>query len=151
MRKIVLLTILTTQLTGAIIAGVYARGVTPTPQAASERTVSVEDHDRPQDDPSSSEELFSNDFIRVFSIYPNPVTSVYSYASVKYEFHGEVREAKIVLCNMLGNVVGEYRLTRDSKQLNIATRGFTPGVYFYTLVLDSHKVATRKFIVRESS
>ncbi len=150
MKKLVLLTLLTTQLTGAVVAGVCARVVADRPRPSTQPLVQAPERIRSQDEPNSSEQLFSNDQIKVSSIFPNPVSAANSYASVKYEFHGGVRDAKIVLCNVLGNVLGEYRLVREAKQLNIATRELTPGVYFYTLVLESNKVATRKFIVREN-
>ncbi len=152
MKKFILFLIVTTQLAGATIA--WERDAS----FRKEQSVTpvVTDFGRAatllsQDQPSSNELLFNNAQISVSSIYPNPASTS---ASVKYRFLGGLRDAKIVLCNVLGNVVGEYRLSREAKEmteLQIATSSLASGVYFYTLSLDGRNVVTRKLIVRHPS
>jgi hypothetical protein len=149
MKKFILFLIATTQLAGATIAWERDESF------RKEQSVApvVTDFGRAatllsQDEPRSNELLFNNENISVSSIYPNPASTS---ASVKYRFGGGSREAKIVLCNVLGNVVGEYRLSRDLNELQISTNALASGVYFYTLSLDGRNVVTRKLIVRHPS
>jgi hypothetical protein len=95
---------------------------------------------------SADEPLFANEQISISSIFPNPATTV---ASIKYNMNSAV-DAKIVLCNVLGSVLGEYRLVKDANQLNIATSELTPGVYFYTLSINGSSMVTKKVIVKRS-
>ncbi len=155
MKKIILFLIAATQIAGATIA--WERdasfreddSVTPTVTEFPKATYLIN-----QDEPHSHEQLFTNEQISVSSIYPNPASNS---ASVKYRFLGGLREAKIVLCNVLGNVVGEYRLSKASREakelteLHIVTNSLASGVYFYTLSLDGRNVVTRKLIVRHPS
>jgi hypothetical protein len=152
MKKFILFLIVTTQLVGATIA--WERNASFREDASA--TPVVTDFGRAatlvsQDEPRSNELLFNNEQISVSSIYPNPASTS---AAVKYRFVGGLRDAKIVLCNVLGNVVGEYRLSRDAKEmteLHIATNSLASGVYFYTLSLDGRNIVTRKLIVRHPS
>ena len=152
MKKFILFLIVTTQLAGATIAWERdsalreerseAPVVTEFPKVATLLGA---------DEPRSNELLFNNEHISVSSIYPNPASTS---AAVKYRFAGGLREAKIVLCNVLGNVVGEYRLSPEARgmsELHISTTALASGVYFYTLSLDGRNVVTRKLIVRHHS
>lgn len=155
MKKIILLVLTATQLAGVTLA--LERGASPR-QSHSEvpviATISSRSITIIQEDPRSNEQLFANEQISVSSIYPNPASSS---ASVKYRFLGGLRDARIVLCNVLGNVVGEYRLNKESREskelteLQITTSTLASGVYFYTLSLDGRNVVTRKLIIRHPS
>lgn len=92
--------------------------------------------------------LFSNDKISISSVYPNPASA---YASIDYTLAANVTSAKIILCNVLGNVVGEYTLIRDARRLNISTLELTSGVYFYALYVDGKNLVTRKLIIKHNS
>ena len=92
--------------------------------------------------------VFSNEKITVSGVFPNPATTS---AALEYEITGEIREAKITISNVLGNGIGEYRLTRDNRKLQFDTSDFAPGVYFYTLFVDGKSLFTRKLIIRHSS
>lgn len=94
------------------------------------------------------EMLFSNEKISISSVYPNPASA---YASIDYHLSRDTDKAKIVLCNVLGNVVGEYTLIRDAKTLHISTLELNSGVYFYTLSLDGKSLVTRKLIIKHHS
>jgi hypothetical protein len=155
MKKIILFVLTATQLAGVTLAletGTpphKAKAEVPVIATISSRSITVS-----QEDPRSNEQLFANEHISVSSIYPNPASTS---ASVKYRLLGGLREAKIVLCNVLGNVVGEYRLNKESKEskdlteLQITTSTLSSGVYFYTLSLDGRNVVTRKLIIRHPS
>lgn len=153
MKKFILFLIVTTQLAGATIA--WERDSALREERPEEAPVVTE---FPKvavlpgaDEPRSNELLFNNEHISVSSIYPNPASTS---AAIKYRFTGGLREAKIVLCNVLGNVVGEYRLSRETgemTELHISTSALASGVYFYTLSLDGRNVVTRKLIVRHPS
>jgi hypothetical protein len=94
------------------------------------------------------ETLFSNEKISISSIYPNPASA---YASIDYQLFRDTDNAKIILCNVLGNVVGEYTLIRDAKRLHISTLELNSGVYFYTLSVDGKSLITRKLIIKHHS
>lgn len=90
--------------------------------------------------------LFSSADVKLKDIYPNPVTE---YAVIDYELINENTNAKIVLHNVLGSIVGEYVLAPYENKLKINTDEFNPGVYFYTLYLDNDGVITHKLIIRK--
>lgn len=92
--------------------------------------------------------LFSNEKISISSVYPNPASA---YASIDYQLFRDTDNAKIILCNVLGNVVGEYTLIRDAKRLHISTLELNSGVYFYTLSVDGKSLITRKLIIKHHS
>jgi hypothetical protein len=92
--------------------------------------------------------LFSNEKISISSVYPNPASA---YASIDYHLFNDTDNAKIILCNVLGNVVGEYTLIRDAKRLHISTLELNSGVYFYTLSVDGKSLITRKLIIKHHS
>jgi hypothetical protein len=100
------------------------------------------------DNPQVGELLFSNEKISISSIYPNPASS---YASIDYNLMNQNDQAKIILCNVLGNVVGEYPLVKDAKRLYISTQELSSGVYFYTLSVQGKSLITKKLIIKHQS
>lgn len=98
------------------------------------------------EDAAKLEDLFFvNDKIRVMNVFPNPASD---YAQIDYQLSSSPSEAKIVLYNTLYVGVGEYNLDRSERQLRLSTREIPTGVYFYQLLLDGKKVATKKLLVR---
>jgi hypothetical protein len=93
----------------------------------------------------SGEKLFSNDEATISSIYPNPASGT---AFIDYSLSGSVREAKVVLYNVLGSPVSEYVLNRDEKKVRIATFGLESGFYYYTLFVDGKSLVTRRLVVK---
>ena len=89
--------------------------------------------------------FFVNEKIRVMNVFPNPASD---YAQIDYQLSASPSEAKIVLYNTLYVSVGEYNLDRSDRQLRLPTREIPTGVYFYQLLLDGKKVATKKLLVR---
>ncbi|AEI50589.1 T9SS type A sorting domain-containing protein [Runella slithyformis] len=95
---------------------------------------------------AKSEDLFFvSEKLRVLNAYPNPAND---YAELDYQISGSVSSAKISLYNILGANVAEYDLDKNERQLRIHTREIPTGVYFYQLLLEGKKVATKKLLIR---
>ena len=90
--------------------------------------------------------IFSTEDMRINEVYPNPVTA---FAIIDYNINNKEVEAKIMLHNVLGSVVGEYDLSFLETKLKIDTKNLNPGVYFYTLYLDNDGIITKKLIIRK--
>ncbi len=90
--------------------------------------------------------IFNSSDIRINEVYPNPVRE---FAIFDYNLINEEIEAKIVLHNVLGSVVGDYELSYFETKLKVNTEDLNPGVYFYTLYLDNDGILTKKLIVRK--
>ena len=93
----------------------------------------------------SGEKLFSNNEATISSIYPNPASG---NAFIDYSLSGSVREAKVVVYNVLGSPVSEYLLNRDEKKVRISTFGLESGFYYYTLFVDGKSLVTRRLVVK---
>ncbi len=95
---------------------------------------------------AKSEDLFFvSEKLRVLNAYPNPAND---YAEIDYQISGNIGSAKISLYNILGANVAEYDLDKNERQLRIQTREIPTGVYFYQLLLEGKKVATKKLLIR---
>ncbi len=90
--------------------------------------------------------LFESEDITLSDAYPNPVSE---FAIIQYRFFDETKEAKILIHNVLGSIVGEYELLPFENQLKISTQELNPGVYFYTLYLDKQVKVTKKLLVKK--
>lgn len=93
----------------------------------------------------SDDNLFSNEWLTVSNVYPNPASD---YAEFDYTMKSSDREAKIIICNILGNPISEYSLDKNDRKLRINTRDMPTSVYFYRLAIDGNSVATKKLLVR---
>jgi hypothetical protein len=89
--------------------------------------------------------IYSSRHITLYDVYPNPATD---YANVAYKLDDDQIKAKILLHNILGNVIGEYSLPSAESAVRIKTDDLSSGIYFYTLYLDNEGVTTRKLIVK---
>lgn len=92
--------------------------------------------------------VFTSEKITISGIFPNPASTS---ASLEYEITGDLRDAKIIISNVLGSSLGEYKLTKDLRKVQFDTSEFAPGIYFYTLSVDGKSLFTRKLIIRHSS
>ena len=90
--------------------------------------------------------LYESEDITLSDAYPNPVSDK---AIIQYRFFDETKDAKILIHNVLGSIVGEYKLLPVENQLKISTLELNPGVYFYTLYLDNKGLVTKKLIVKK--
>ena len=93
----------------------------------------------------SEDNMFANDKIVVRNVYPNPANE---FAAIDYAITGNVSDAKIVIYNVLLSGIGDYDLNKNEKQLRVNTQDMPTGVYYYQLMLEGKKVATKKLIVR---
>jgi hypothetical protein len=89
---------------------------------------------------------FQSKEITIHDIYPNPVQD---QAFIDYKIHTESVKAKITLHNILGKPMGDYELPYSETRLKIQAEDLMPGVYFYTVYLNSNGILTRKLIVRK--
>ncbi|HEX9651289.1 MAG TPA: T9SS type A sorting domain-containing protein [Cyclobacteriaceae bacterium] len=87
-----------------------------------------------------SAEIFLRD------IYPNPASE---NAFLDYQLKVEEQEVKIIIHNVLGSIVGVHPLSFHESQLKIPIQDLNPGVYFYTLYLNTRSVTTKKFVVKK--
>lgn len=94
----------------------------------------------------NSQTLYSSIALTFNEIYPNPVRE---FAIINYKINDPETEAKVMLHNVLGSVVGTYELPALEQVLKIDTKEFNPGVYFYTLFIDGDGILTKKLIIRE--
>jgi hypothetical protein len=90
--------------------------------------------------------LYSSRLITLHDVYPNPVVD---QAVVDYKMNNDQVKAKIVVHNILGNVVGEYSLPSSENFVRVRTDDLSAGIYFYTLYVENEGVITRKLIVRK--
>jgi hypothetical protein len=90
--------------------------------------------------------IYSSRSMALHDVYPNPVVD---HAVVNYKILDDKVKAKIVVHNLLGNIVGEYNLPSFENFVRFKTEEFSAGIYFYTLYVDNEGVMTRKLIVRK--
>lgn len=93
--------------------------------------------------PPITGKLFENQQISISNPYPYPANETVSF---NYQLHQNV-DARIVMYDVLGNEVANYRLQSEYNKLVIQTSSLRTGVYLYSLVLDGKNVATRKLVV----
>lgn len=92
------------------------------------------------------ENIYSSRFVTLHDVYPNPVVD---QAVVDYQIINDRVKAKLVVHNLLGNIVGEYPLPSVENFVRVKTDDLVAGIYFYTLYVDNESVMTRKLIVRK--
>jgi hypothetical protein len=95
--------------------------------------------------PHSEEQLYSSDKITISNIYPNPANDV---AELDYTMSSNLREARLIIYNVLGSQMNEIPLSRTERKIRVDTREMPTGLYFYQLSVDGKKVATKKMLVR---
>jgi len=74
---------------------------------------------------------------------PNPANS---FANINYSVPA-LKNGKLVVYNMLGTVVKEYRLTNTQATVLLSTSELSSGVYVYSLINDGKSVSTKKLVV----
>jgi len=91
------------------------------------------------------EQLFVNDKITVSNMYPNPASE---YADLDFNITSGIRDAKVIIYNVLGSQMIELPLNKNDRKIRVNTKDMPTGLYFYQLSLDGKKVATKKMLVR---
>ena len=77
--------------------------------------------------------------------YPNPATSVVRF---NYEL-SSVRNASVVVCNLLGQEVLRQDLNTLQGQVSFSVSGLNEGIYFCNVIVNGQAVRTEKFIVKK--
>lgn len=90
--------------------------------------------------------IYTSRYITLHDVYPNPVVD---QAVVDYKVNNDQVKAKLVVHNILGNVVAEYNLPPLENLVRVRTDDLSAGIYFYTLYVEDEGVITRKLIVRK--
>lgn len=90
--------------------------------------------------------IYSSRHITVYDVYPNPAVD---HANVAYKLNNDAVQSKILVHNILGNIIGEYALSSMETQIRINTEDLNAGIYFYTLYVENEGVMTRKLIVKK--
>lgn len=106
-------------------------GVLPKSVASSER--------------KASDMFYDAEGVSVSNVYPNPAND---YANLNYRITENSKNAKISFINILGGSVGDFTLDPADTKLQVSTRNWDNGIYFYQLMVEGRKVATKKLIVR---
>jgi hypothetical protein len=90
--------------------------------------------------------FYRSDIIEVQNIYPNPASTT---AILKYSLKDPLKEAKIVLHDLLGTITKDYPLNTYETTLKIDIKDLKEGVYFYTLNTDGKNRVTKKLIIKK--
>ncbi len=90
--------------------------------------------------------IYSSKLVTLHDVYPNPVVD---QAVVDYKVLDDRAKAKLVVHNLLGNIVGEYNLPTMDNFVRLKTDDLAAGIYFYTLYVNNESVMTRKLVVRK--
>ncbi len=96
---------------------------------------------------NSDDYLFNGEQLSISNIYPNPAAEI---VRLDYHYKGKKVKAVVSFYNILGREVESYDLNQFDRQLEVNLRNWDNGVYFYQLMLDGRKVATKKLLVRHN-
>jgi len=77
-------------------------------------------------------------------IYPNPLSD---YTTIEAFVPEEVRNAEIVIYNMLGILIKRYPLEKGHNAITISAGDLTGGIYFYALMADERMLDKGKMAV----
>jgi hypothetical protein len=91
--------------------------------------------------PTGINELSAKGSIR--TPFPNPANA---YTKIFYSVNSG-KDARIIICNMLGSTIKEIKLNDNQNTLTVSTGDLQQGIYFYSLVVDGKSVSSKKLIV----
>jgi hypothetical protein len=78
--------------------------------------------------------------------YPNPAKEIVSF---DFEFSRVVKEARLVIYNLLGKQVMDYPINSRNGKLSVPLHELNEGVYFYTFMVNGETASTtRKLVVQ---
>lgn len=87
-----------------------------------------------------------NTISEISNPYPNPVVNNTSF---NYSLAHSVKDAKIVIMSITGQIVQEINLQAGSSKVTVNLSQHSNGVYFYSLIADNKTVSTRKLIIQK--
>ncbi len=82
--------------------------------------------------------------VTISDIYPNPATK---NISIDYRIPSSIKNSKLILFDLYGNIVLEKCLEINSSKLETDITGLQSGIYFYTILLDNRMYSARKLII----
>lgn len=85
------------------------------------------------------------DKIEISEAYPNPAAH---FIQFDYRITDRMSEGKITVYNLLGSVIGSYRLNNYDNRLQIPVDNLKAGIYFYTISINNKSLITKKFVVK---
>lgn len=94
--------------------------------------------------PASVGENLAN-LVKFSDAYPNPAVN---RVNVDYSIPAGVKNASIVITDLLGSRVKEISLNSMNGTARIQVSELMNGIYFYSLIADNNLILTRKFMVR---
>lgn len=77
-------------------------------------------------------------------VFPNPADV---YATIPVKINTDFKSARIVLMNMVGEILQEHTIVKDTKEIRLNTVGLTSGIYMVQGIVDGKKVMTQKLLV----
>lgn len=77
--------------------------------------------------------------------YPNPARD---FTTFNYSLPASGQQARLILRDILGNVVSNTEINDHTGSLRLETGSLTDGVYFYSLLLNEQPFLTRKLIIK---
>lgn len=77
--------------------------------------------------------------------YPNPAKNMVIY---NYSFTGEINDAKILVRDLLGNIVIQEQIFDLQGKLSIDISDLKNGIYFYSFVLNNKNVVSKKLVIQ---
>ena len=98
-------------------------------------------------EPERASNIYTSRHITLTNVYPNPVID--DFVSVAYKVLSDQVKAKIVIHNILGNLVAESELPPVDNVVKIKAENLSAGIYFYTLYINNEGMMTRKLIVKK--
>lgn len=92
----------------------------------------------------SIEESFGNIF--TLNAFPNPTTD---RITIAYDMPAIEKNYSLVITNVCGQCVYKQALQTTTKVINIDTKGWSSGLYFYGIVENTKCIITKKFLITD--
>lgn len=77
--------------------------------------------------------------------FPSPATDV---AHIDYNIAQSFNNASITVYNLIGNPLYTFPVDMPKGRAELQVSSMTPGVYFYSIVADGKKLATKKLVIK---
>jgi hypothetical protein len=77
--------------------------------------------------------------------FPNPANQ---QTRINFQLPSENAEARVMLRNLLGSVVKDFKVRGNETRLSINTADLNSGLYFYSVMFENRILFTKKLIVK---
>lgn len=77
--------------------------------------------------------------------FPNPANQ---QTRINFQLPSDNSEARVMLRNLLGSVVKDFKVRGNETRLSINTSDLNSGLYFYSVMFENRILFTKKLIVR---